>query len=122
MRIGKAAEDLACGYLVRNGHTVVERNWRSGHLEIDIITLDSAGIHFVEVKGRVAPVTADPEENVGYWKQRKLAAAARAYLHSEDKKSLLEQKEVFFDVFSVIFEGGKAEVKYFPQAYIPINT
>ena len=122
MKIGKAAEDLACEYLVRNGHTVVERNWRSGHLEIDIITLDSAGIHFVEVKGRVAPVTADPEENVGYWKQRKLTSAARAYLNSEEKKSLLDQKEVFFDVFSVIFEGGKAEVKYFPQAYIPINT
>ena len=122
MRIGKAAEDLACEYLIRNGHTVVERNWRSGHLEIDIITLDSAGIHFVEVKGRVAPVAADPEENVGYRKQRKLTAAARAYLHSEDKRPLLDRNEVFFDVFSVIFEGGKAEVKYFPQAYIPINT
>ena len=121
MRIGRMAEDLACGYLARHGHTVVARNWRSGHLEVDIVSTDAAGIHFVEVKSRVAPVQAGPEENVGYRKQQRLAAAARAYLHSAENFSLLGQKEVFFDVFSVIFEGEKVETKYYPQAYIPIN-
>ncbi|MBR4133463.1 MAG: YraN family protein [Bacteroidales bacterium] len=115
------AEDLACGYLTRNGHTVVARNWRSGHLEVDIVSIDAAGIHFVEVKSRVAPVQAGPEENVGYRKQKRLAAAARAFLHFEENKPHFAQKEVFFDVFSVIFEGEKAETKYYPQAYIPIN-
>ena len=121
MKIGRMAEDLACGYLTRNGHTVVARNWRSGHLEVDIVSTDAAGIHFVEVKSRVAPVQAGPEENVGYRKQRRLAAAARAYLHSAENISLLGQKEVFFDVFSVIFEGEKVETEYYPQAFIPIN-
>ena len=121
MKIGRMAEDLACGYLARNGHTVVARNWRSGHLEVDIVSTDAAGIHFVEVKSRVAPVQAAPEENVGYRKQKRLVAAARAYLHSEENKPHLVQKEVFFDVFSVIFEGEKIETKYYPQAYIPIN-
>ena len=121
MKIGRMAEDLACGYLERNGHTVVARNWRSGHLEVDIVSTDAAGIHFVEVKSRVAPVQAGPEENVGYRKQKRLAAAARAYLHSAENKPHLDQKEVFFDVFSVIFEGEKVETKYYPQAYIPIN-
>ena len=121
MRIGRMAEDLACGYLARHGHTVVARNWRSGHLEVDIVSTDAAGIHFVEVKSRVAPVQAGPEENVGYRKQKRLAAAARAYLHSAENKPLLVQKEVFFDVFSVIFEGEKVETKHYLQAYIPIN-
>lgn len=121
MRIGRMAEDLACGYLERNGHKVVARNWRCGHLEVDIVSTDASGIHFVEVKSRVAPVQAGPEENVGYRKQKRLAAAARAYLHSAENKPLLAQKEVFFDVFSVIFEGEKVETKYYPQAYIPIN-
>jgi putative endonuclease len=122
MKIGRMAEDLACDYLVRHGHTIVGRNWRSGHLEIDIISLDSAGLHFVEVKSRVAPALEGPEENVGYRKQRKIVAAAKRYLHSEEKILRMAEHEVFFDIFSVIFEGEKTEVNYFPQAYIPINV
>lgn len=122
MKIGKMAEGLACEYLIAHGHTVLERNWRSGHLEIDIISLDCEGLHFVEVKSRVAPAEAGPEENVGYRKQKKLVSAAKSYLHSAEKKSLLVQCEIFFDIFSVIFEGERTEIKYFPQAYIPINV
>ena len=121
MKIGRMGEDLACEYLVRRGHTVIERNWRSGHLEIDIVTLDPEGLHFVEVKSRVAPAAAAPETNVGYYKQKKIVEAARRYLHTEKKYLRLTQYEVFFDVFSVIFEGNDVEVNYFPQAYIPLN-
>lgn len=122
MKLGRKAEDMACDYLIKRGHTILGRNWRSGHLELDVISLDPEGIHFVEVKARVAPSQADPEENVGYRKQRRLAAAAQAYLHSAEKKSLLDQNEVFFDIFSVIFEGEKVETKWLPQSFIPINT
>ena len=48
--LGKKGEDIACRLLEEKGHTILERNWRSGHLEIDIISLDQDGIHFVEVK------------------------------------------------------------------------
>ena len=122
MRLGRRGEDIACKYLLDRGHTVVDRNWRSGHLEIDVVTVDPAGLHFVEVKSRVAPATAAPEENVGFLKQRRIVAAAKRYLHSEEKMSHFGRMEVFFDVFSVIFEGEKVEVNYFPQAYIPINV
>jgi len=122
MKIGRLAEDMACDYLVRHGHTIIGRNWRSGHLELDVVSLDAAGIHFVEVKARVAPVQAAPEENVGYRKQRKIAAAAGSFLHSLEKKPFFVQQEIFFDIFSVIFEGEKTYIKFFPQAYIPINT
>lgn len=121
MKIGRRGEDAACGYLLSHGHTILERNWRCGHLEIDIVSLDPAGLHFVEVKSRVAPAAADPEENVGYHKQRRIAAAARVYLHSGHKMSQFADVEVFFDVFSIIFAGEKVEVNYFPRAYIPIN-
>lgn len=122
MKLGRRGEDIACKFLIDRGHTVVDRNWRSGHLEIDIVTVDPAGLHFVEVKSRVAPAPAAPEENVGYLKQRRIVAAAKRYLHSEEKMSHFGQMEVFFDVFSVIFEGEKVEVNYFPQAYIPVNV
>ena len=122
MKLGRRGEDIACMYLTGHGHTVVDRNWRSGNLEIDIVTVDPAGLHFVEVKSRVAPAPAAPEENVGYLKQRRIVTAAKRYLHSEEKMSHFGQMEVFFDVFSVIFEGEKVEVNYFPQAYIPVNV
>ena len=45
--LGKRGEDIAFGMLRDMGHTILERNWRSGHLEIDIISFDPDGIHFV---------------------------------------------------------------------------
>ena len=40
---GRTGEDAACRYLTEQGHTILERNWRSGHLEIDIISLAPDG-------------------------------------------------------------------------------
>ena len=37
--LGRQGEDIACTLLESMGHTILERNWRSGHLEIDIISL-----------------------------------------------------------------------------------
>ena len=51
-KLGKFGEDEVAAFLIGRGHTVLERNWRSGHLEIDLITEAADGIHFVEVKSR----------------------------------------------------------------------
>lgn len=120
MKLGKMGEEIACGYLTDHGHTIVEKNWRSGHLEVDIISIDREGLHFVEVKSRVAPVTASPEENVDGRKQAKLIRAAQRYLHSSEKMNKFSDIDVFFDIISVIFEGEKADVTFFPKAYVPI--
>ena len=122
MRIGRMAEDLACGYLARHGHTVVARNWRSGHLELDLVTLKGNELHVVEVKSRTAPVMAEPQRNVGRQKQQRLVAATQAFLHSDERKNLPADLEVFFDVLSVVFFGTGADfaVDYFPKAFIPL--
>lgn len=120
MELGKLGEDAACEYLGRIGHTIVERNWRRGHYELDIISLDKEGLHFVEVKSRVAPVSASPEENVGFRKQMKLVTAAQLYLHSFDKKDKFGDIDIFFDIISVIFEGGHTDIVFFPKAFVPI--
>ena len=38
-RLGKLGEDIACALLESMGHTILERNWRSGHLEIGKVLL-----------------------------------------------------------------------------------
>lgn len=120
MCLGRRGEDVACGFLSGKGHTIVERNYRSGHLEIDIISLDKDGVHFVEVKSRVAPVAVSPEENVTAAKQKKVADAALRYLHTSKDKRLSADLEVSFDVVAVTFDGGGEIVEWFPNAYYPM--
>lgn len=120
MELGRRGEDVACEFLTGKGHTIVQRNFRSGHLEIDIISLDRNGVHFVEVKSRVAPVMVSPEENVTAAKQKKVADAALRYLHTSKDKRLSADLEVSFDVVAVTFDGGGEIVEWFPNAYYPM--
>ena len=120
MELGRRGEDVACGFLTGKGHTIVQRNFRSGHLEIDIISLDKNGVHFVEVKSRVAPVMVSPEENVTVSKQRKVADAALRYLHTVKDNRISAEMEVNFDVVAVTFDGGKEIVEWFPNAFYPM--
>lgn len=117
--LGKRGEDLAAEYLAARGHTVLARNWRGGHLELDLVTEAADGVHFVEVKTRTAPVAAAPEENVGKLKQQRITSAALRFLHAMDA---VGDREAFFDVVAVVFDGDKVEIHYFPQAWIPMYT
>lgn len=120
--VGRKGEEEASRYLARLGHRILARNWRGGHLELDIITLKDSELHFVEVKSRVAPLMAEPERNVGRTKQRRMVAAAQAFLHGEDRKELPADLEIFFDVMSVVFYGTGADfdIEYYPKAFIPL--
>ncbi len=119
MNVGKRGEYEACRYLMAQGHTVLERNWRAGHLEIDIITLAHDGIHFVEVKSRVAPLQGEPQDAVTPLKQRHIAAAANRYMAME-AKHIGNDSEVWFDVATVVYDKGKSTITYFPAAFIPV--
>ena len=37
--VGRRGEEEASRYLTRLGHRILARNWRGGHLELDIVTL-----------------------------------------------------------------------------------
>ena len=120
MLLGRKGEDVACRFLEDNGHLIVRRNFRTGHLEIDVISTDGNGVHFVEVKSRVAPVAAAPEENVTPLKQRKIANAALRYLHGSKDPGVSLEAEAHFDIVAVTFDGGNESVEWFPDAYYPM--
>ena len=117
--LGKHGEDDVCSYLMAHGHTVLERNWRYGHLEIDIISLSGDGIHFVEVKSRTAPVQGEPQEAVTAAKQRHVAAAAARYM-SMKSNALGNDLEIWFDVAAVTYDGPDMRLEYFPAAFVPM--
>lgn len=118
-KIGKSGEDFVAEYLCKMGHSILERNWRSGHLEIDIISIDSDGIHFVEVKTRKDNIQAPPQASVNGVKQKRIAQASRRFLRSS-KGLPYASDECFFDVAAVTFESGRHIIEWFPQAYIPM--
>lgn len=117
--LGRKGEDIACRFLESKGHTILERNWRYGHLEIDIISFDAEGIHFVEVKTRRLSIQAPPQENVNHIKQARIAKAALKFLKT-GKGLPFGNFECMFDVVAVTFDGDKPRTEWFPQAYIPI--
>lgn len=117
--IGRTGEDIACRLLEDRGHTILERNWRYGHLEIDIISVDPIGIHFVEVKSRCHSIQAPPQENVDRAKQRRTAKAAQAFLRTSQGLSF-RNMECLFDVVAVTFDGTSVYTEYLEQAYMPL--
>lgn len=116
---GRKGEEQACAYLQSIGHSIVARNWRSGHCELDIISYTQGELHIVEVKSRTAPVLAAPEVNVNGAKRRKLVAGANAFLNSESRRAVPADVEICFDVVTVVFDGTEIEIEYYPNAFIP---
>ena len=114
--LGRLGEDMACDFLQSRGHRIIARNWQGSHLEVDIISEAPDGVHFVEVKSRL-DADAAPEEKVDARKQGRISAAALKYLNETGS-----DREVFFDVVSVTFNGEETRVAYFPQAWIPMYT
>lgn len=116
INIGKRGEEAAKSALEEMGFEILERNWRFGHKEVDIIAASEDGIRFVEVRSRVEPVLLEPELTVGSVKKEKLVSAARAYMRMNRITC-----EAFFDIVAVTFSPQGVKVDYFPDAFIPFN-
>lgn len=115
---GKFGEDRAADYLEGRGFTILARNWRSGHYELDIVAVDDDGIHFVEVRTRINPEIL-PQETVNSAKQRKVVEAAKRFLREEAYQKFSDF-ETFFDVVGVSVAGDGTDLEYIPQAFIPM--
>lgn len=118
--IGARGEEEACSWLTGEGHRILRRNWRAGHLELDIVTLKGNVLHVIEIKTRSAGAPVPPEVNVGYDKRRRMVSAASAFLNSDERAALPADLEIWFDVLTVVFEDPAPRIEYFPQAFIPM--
>ena len=78
--LGKWGEDLAAEYLKEKGYEIIERDWKSGHHDLDIIAKEGSTLVVVEVKTRRSRFFADPEEAVDYRKRQSLQSAINHYV------------------------------------------
>lgn len=119
-RLGDAGESIVAEYLRGIGHTILATQYRSGHLEVDVISYDDEGVHFVEVKTRREPVMKDPVEAVNHAKRTNIIRAAKSYMTCELPREL-GLMESFFDVAVVLYhEDGSVDVQYYPKAYTQV--
>ena len=118
--IGARGEEEASAWLTGDGHRILRRNWRAGHLELDILTIKGNVLHVIEVKTRSGGTPVPPEVNVDNSKRRRMVSAAQAFLKAEDRGSVPADLEIWFDVLTVIFEEPSPRIEYYPQAFIPM--
>lgn len=95
--IARRGEDAAAAYLERMGMQIVDRNWRSGRGELDIVALDGEELVLCEVKTRASESRGTPEEAVSEAKRRRLVRLAEAYMSAAG----LQDCGVRFDVISI---------------------
>ena len=80
---GHAYESRACRLLESEGCRILKRNYRFGHIDIDIIARDPDGtLIFAEVKYRAKARPQHPLQAVDTVKQRNMSKAAVSYLYS----------------------------------------
>ena len=91
-------------YLRQNGFMVVERNYRIGRSEVDIIASRYDELHFVEVKTRKYGSMTAPEEALTEQKLRTMRRAASAYMAQHH--SMLEPK---FSLIAIDIIGERVE-------------
>jgi putative endonuclease len=77
--LGRRGEDLASDYLVSNGLSIVERNWRCAQGEIDIVAREGNETAFVEVKTRAGLGYGHPFESITTAKLARLRRLAAAW-------------------------------------------
>ncbi len=99
LNVGDKGELAAQAFLVRQGLTLLEKNYRCKRGELDLIMQDQEYCVFVEVRLRKNSAFGSPAETVTYSKQQKLIAAAQHYLAA---KELSEKVVCRFDVVSII--------------------
>ena len=117
--LGELGERIAERWLVARGWSVLDRRFRSGHRDIDLVTarLEQAGngrtVAFVEVKARAGDAFGGPVSAVGWRKRRELGRSAWVWVDRHGRAGDAYR----FDVVGVLVGGRRVRVCHVPDAF-----
>ncbi len=112
-KIGIKGEQLAEEFLLKKGYTIINKNWRHGKKEVDIIAFKDDILAIVEVKTRSGLAFGFPEEAVNTRKQQHLRDAALAFADQHP-----QYRNIRFDIISVsLSRGTVTEIIHFEEAF-----
>jgi putative endonuclease len=95
--LGKWGEALAAEFVEKKGYDIIERDWKSGHHDLDIIARDEDTLVIIEVKTRRNRLFGAPEEAIDYKKRQSLQSAINHYVKSHHVNA-----PVRFDIISIV--------------------
>lgn len=107
---GEFAEQQACDFLISQGLTLVERNFRCLHGELDLIMKDGETLVIVEVRFRKNAKYGSALESVDFRKQAKISATTEFYLNTLKG----EMPRMRFDVIGIL---GNGELEWVQNAF-----
>jgi putative endonuclease len=115
---GAAAEDLAAAWLVRQGLTLLVRNFRSTRGELDLVMRDGDELVIVEVRCRTRPDPVHPLETITRAKCRRIVRATEDLLQGLS----LWDHPLRFDVLVVSGDPPAADVEWHRAAFTADDT
>jgi TIGR00252 family protein len=115
---GELGERIAERWLRRQGWRVLQRRFRNGHRDIDLVVEREGTVAFVEVKARKGLAFGDPVEAVNWSKQRELVRSASVWIDRHGRPA----ESYRFDVVGVLVEGDRVRVRHVPNAFSLQNS
>lgn len=112
--LGKKGELLAIKFLQDKNYKIVETNWRFDKDEIDIVAMDGDELVIVEVKTRSNEFYGNPEESVGFKKEKFLIRATESYLVENDL-----DLETRIDIIAIIVNDKEQKIHHILDAFYP---
>lgn len=120
--LGRRGEELATAFLLSKGYGILDRNWRSGHKEIDIVAQDGDDIVFVEIKTRTSEQCHDARDAVDTRKRQLLIYAAEAYMRSH-RFNLTPRFDIVTIVGRLFDPEAPLDIDHIVDAYrSPVST
>ena len=110
---GFLGENKAADYLLGMGFSILFRNWRYKHLEIDIIASKGNCLHIIEVKTRRTTAYGFPEQHIDAQKMQHLKNAATLFQYQYPIWKMLQ-----FDVIAIqLYSEAKWELFFIEDVY-----
>lgn len=116
-QFGDEGEELAVVHLKEKGYEIVERNYRFGKGEIDIVAKDpeTGYIVFIEVKSKRNLEYGEPVYSVTKNKMKQIKRMAELYFYDKE----IAEAECRFDVVTVLLRGNqKPIIEHFVNAFM----
>src|SRR3954465_4825008 len=99
---GALGERIAERWLTRRGWRVVQRRFRNGHRDIDLVVERDGTIAFVEVKARRGAACGGPGPAVNGRTRREFKRSAMVWIDRNGR----EAENYRFDVIGVLMNGA----------------
>jgi len=110
--LGKDGEKMAVTFLIKNGYTIRETNYRFHKAEVDIIAQKDNVLAVVEVKTRSTDYFGDPQDFVKPKKIKLLVGAIDDYVIKNDL-----DVEVRFDIIGIIKNKKGTRLEHLEDAF-----